>query len=98
MFGTKNVLKRPSKKALNDNLIVQCGFKEDILKQKKVDPCKLFEPSLTSNGLCYSFNGEITSNTWKSTEVTNSMNKSFHKINAINVFERAVINEGKIKY
>ena len=97
LFGTKNVLKRPSSKALYDNLIMQCGFKEDILKQEKVGRCQLFEPSLTTNGLCYSFNGETTSNTWKSTEVTNSMSKLFHKRNAMNVFERAGINEGKIK-
>ena len=97
LFGTKNVLKRPSSKALYDNLIMQCGFKEDILKQEKVGRCQLFEPSLTTNGLCYSFNGETTSNTWISTEVTNSMSKLFHKRNAMNVFERAGINEGKIK-
>ena len=97
LFGTKNVLNRTSGKALYDNLIIQCGFKEDILKQKKEDHCQLFEPSLTTNGLCYSFNGETTSNTWKSTEVTDSMNKIFRKRNAVNVFERAGTNEGKIR-
>ena len=100
LFGTKNVLNTTSAKALYDNLVMQCGFKEDILKQKQEDidgGCRLFRPSLTTNGLCYSFNGEVNSSIWKSSEVTDSKNKLFRKRNEIEVFERAGINEGNIK-
>ena len=100
LFGARNVLNRTSGKALYDNLIMQCGFKEDILKQKQniIDGgCRIFQPSLTTNGLCYSFNGEANSSIWKSSEVTDFNNKLFHKRNEIEVFERAGINEGNIR-
>ena len=76
---------------------MQCGFKEDILKQKKAVTdagCQLFTQSLTTNGLCYSFNGETTSNTWKSSEVTNSIEELFRMRKSTQVFEGAGINEG----
>ena len=99
LFSSKNVLDGTSGKSSYDKLIMQCGFKEDILKQKKAVTdagCQLFTTSLTTNGLCYSFNGETTSNTWKSSEVTNSIEELFHMRKSTEVFEEAGINEGML--
>ena len=60
-------------KGVYDKLIVDCEFRKDLGRKKVPDPfggCDGFEPSLTTNGMCYTFNGEKTSESWKSSNIT----------------------------
>ena len=55
-----------------DKMIIDCAFKEDLSLKKFPDPvggCEGFHPSLTTNGMCYTFNGKDTSHLWKSSEI-----------------------------
>jgi hypothetical protein len=50
-----------SKVSHYDKLVMQYAFKQNILKKKYDDydgESELFTPTLTTNGLCYSFNSE----------------------------------------
>ena len=53
-------------------MIIDCAFKEDIRLKKFPDPdggCEGFHPSLTTKGLCHTFNGKETSDLWKSSRM-----------------------------
>ena len=69
-----------SNKGLYDKLIMECAFKQNILKKKELDidgGCDLFQPTLTTNGLCYSFNSKATTEVWKETDITNAFENIF---------------------
>ena len=56
-----------------DKIIIDCAFRENLQRKKqssKDGGCQDFEPSLTTNGMCYTFNGKHSSELWKSSEVT----------------------------
>ena len=49
-------------------MIIDCAFREDLRRRRSPDPsggCEGFQPSLTTNGMCYTFNGKKTSELWK---------------------------------
>ena len=74
-------------------------FKENILKKQQIDydgGSELFTPTLTTNGLCYSFNGENYSSVWKESEVTNAFNELFPHNNTAEFFQGAAVTDGKI--
>ena len=51
---------------LFDKLFLDCSFKEKFMATgvPLTGKCDLFQQSLTSNGLCLSFNAETPSNLW----------------------------------
>ena len=55
-----------------DKMVIECAFKEDLRRRKFPDligGCEGFQPSLTTNGMCYTFNGQKPSELWKSSEM-----------------------------
>ena len=57
-----------SKVGMYDKLVMQYAFNQNILKKQQDDydgGSELFTPTLTTNGLCYSFNSENYSSVWK---------------------------------
>ena len=71
-----------------DKVIIDCAFKEDLQLRKKYPEghggCNGFHPSLTTNGMCYTFNGKETSELWQSSEIFTTFANLFtlkHKSN-----------------
>ena len=65
-------------KGLYDKLIIDCAFREDIsLKRQPGNSCKGFHPTLTTNGMCYTFNGKPTSELWQPSKMINSFSTLF---------------------
>ena len=63
-----------------DKMIIECAFKNDLWRKKhpSVDGgCQDFEPSLTTNGMCYTFNGKHSSELWKVSEMTTAFASLF---------------------
>ena len=63
-----------------DKSIIDCAFRADIMKRN--DPngyggCHEFQPSLTTNGMCYTFNGKKTSEIWKPSRMTTTFEELF---------------------
>ena len=50
---------------LFDGLFLDCSFQEQFMIEELAGECNLFQQSMTSNGLCFSFNTENPSNIWK---------------------------------
>ena len=68
------------KKGIYDKVIMDCAFREDLSRKKLPDSnggCEGFYPSLTTNGLCYTFNGKPTSELWQSSEMINTFSTLF---------------------
>ena len=74
------------KNGLHDKLIAGCAFKEDLGKKKfsAIDlqgGCDHFHPTLTTNGICHTFNGNELSEIWKPDELTaafENVSKNLH--------------------
>ena len=65
-------------KGLYDKLIIDCAFREDIsLKRRPDGGCPGFYPTLTTNGMCYTFNGKPTSELWQDSKMINSFSAIF---------------------
>ena len=64
---------------LYNKLIMQCSFNDELSKVSSIesDGCRGFRPSITSNGMCYTFNGESTTNIWRPSEVMDTFNRIF---------------------
>ena len=80
LFNATHISDDMTGKGLYDKLIMQCGFREDMSKKMHFNlkgGCDSFHPTLTTNGMCHSFNSEITSNIWQSSNVTNSSSTMF---------------------
>ena len=63
-----------------DKMIIDCAFRENLRMKKLSEDnggCDDFEASLTTNGMCYTFNGKHSSEIWKVSEVTNSFSHLF---------------------
>ena len=88
-----------SKVGQYDKLVMQYAFKQNILKKQQDDydgGSELFTPTLTTNGLCYSFNSEDYSSVWKESEVTNTFNELFPHKNLDEFFQGAEVTDGEI--
>ena len=70
------------KYSLYDNLIMTCTYQKPLLFHKPdvVNGCLDFNPILTSNGLCHSFNGIDTEQVWKKSEIVKSFSTIFDSI------------------
>ena len=63
-----------------DKMIIDCAFRENLQRKKELSDdggCEDFEPSLTSNGICYTFNGYHSSELWKVSKVSTTFAKLF---------------------
>ena len=59
---------------------MQCAFNKDLSKVSTdtvSESCNQFRPSITSNGMCYTFNGESTTNIWRPSKVIDTFNCIF---------------------
>ena len=86
-----------SKVGTYDKLVMQYAFKQDILR-KPYDyhgGSKLFTPTLTTNGLCYSFNAQNYSAVWRVSNITNAFTNLFPHNNSAEFFQGAAITDGK---
>ena len=80
LFNATHISNDISGKGLYDKLIMQCGFREDMSKKKHLNfkgGCDSFHPTLTTNGMCYSFNSENFTNIWQSSNITKSFSNTF---------------------
>ena len=69
-----------SRRGIFDKVIIDCAFREDLKKKKVPDlagGCDGFQPSLTTGGFCYTFNGKESSSLWKSSEMINTFSNVF---------------------
>ena len=64
-----------------DKLIVDCAYQKPLMNgiPDFIDGCIEFQPILTSNGLCHSFNGIQTEQTWYDSEITRAFESIFGK-------------------
>ena len=63
-----------------EKMIIDCAFRENLQRKKELSDgggCEDFEPSLTSNGICYTFNGYHSSELWKVSKVSTTFAKLF---------------------
>ena len=89
-----------SKVSHYDKLIMQYAFKQNVLRKHRDDydadgEGESFTPTLTTNGLCYSFNSEKYSDVWKESEVTNTFNELFPHNNSAEFFQGAAVTDGE---
>ncbi len=89
---------RNGKVDLYDKLVMQYAFKKNIHTKQQQDydgGSELFTPTLTTNGMCYSFNGQNSSGVWKAAEVTNTFAELFPQKNSTEFFQGAEITDGE---
>ena len=93
---TRNKLSS-SKVGVYDKLVMQYAFKQDILKKTYDNDggSELFTPTLTTNGLCYSFNSQNYSGVWKASNITNAFTNLFPHNNSAEFFQGAEITDGE---
>ena len=63
-----------------DKIIIDCAFRQELRRKGIPDHdggCDGFHPSLTTNGICYTFNGKRTSDIWQSSEMITTFSKNF---------------------
>ena len=63
-----------------DKMIIDCAFRENLQRKKQPSEdggCQDFEPSLTTNGMCYTFNGKHSSELWKVSKMTTAFASLF---------------------
>ena len=80
VFGDPKDEKIVKRRGLYDKSIIECAFREDLRKRKFPDiygGCEDFYPSLTTNGMCYTFNGKVASEVWKSSEMITNFDNLF---------------------
>ena len=61
-------------------MIIDCAFREDLRKKKlseNATGCDDFKVSLTTNGMCNTFNGKHSSEVWKTSDIMNSFSHLF---------------------
>ena len=58
---------------------MRCSFRDHLKKVTGIENegCRGFKPSMTSNGLCYTFNGQSGNKLWRPSEVMDTFNHLF---------------------
>ena len=58
---------------------MKCAFRDGFSKVSGTGSkgCTRFKPTITSNGLCYTFNGESLSKMWRPSEVMETFDQIF---------------------
>ena len=82
-----------------DKLVVKCSFKEKLgenfdKKTESFGGCTHLNPSLTSNGLCYTFNGLQPSSIWQPSRITRAIEEKTTKDLTLQKFGGVGSNEG----
>ena len=96
--GTKSYSHSLNEKNQYNKLFMECAFKQSLSSKKDLDHdggCDLFHPTLTTNGLCYTFNSEAPGDIWKPSEITNTFQDLFPFKDSTEVFQGAAMGEGK---
>ena len=68
------------KRGVYDKSIIDCAFRENLKRMKEpsfLGGCPDFQPSLTTNGICYTFNGKHSSELWKDSKMMTAFGRSF---------------------
>ena len=75
----------------NDNLLLGCTYDKPLknMKMTRNNRCNLFKPTLTNNGLCYSFNGLSSNILWNDGKVVQSFERMFKSEHSIRKFGTA---------
>ena len=60
-------------------MIIDCAFKKNLQSKKQPTNggCDGFEPSITTNGMCYTFNGQHSSEIWNPSNIMTSFSNLF---------------------
>ena len=80
MFNQTKKEEFVEQRGVYDKMIIDCAFRENLRMKKLSEDnggCDDFEASLTTNGMCYTFNGKHSSELWKVSEITNSFSHLF---------------------
>ena len=58
---------------------MKCSFQDESSKLSKteIEGCRGFRPTITSNGMCYTFNGDSVDKIWRPSEVMKTFNNIF---------------------
>ena len=89
------------KHGIYDKVIIECAFNQKNLLKKEFSMskigggCDLFYKTLTTNGMCHTFNGKSSSKIWKASEITNEFGKLFSYNQHDEKFGGSGISEGK---
>ena len=82
-----------------DKLLLECAFRTNLDKKKEFSlgtGCDLFRPVLSSNGFCYSFNGQYSSNVWIDSDIHRIFRNLHNDIHTQENFGGAGVAEGTI--
>ena len=83
---------------LFDKLIMGCAFRRDLLRKKTFDHdkdgCDSFLPTITTNGLCHTINGQKPLKTWKKANITIELDDLFPKNHSVEYFQGSGSTEG----
>ena len=83
-------------KSVYDKLVMICAFKQNIFQKMNIEldgVCKDFQPTLTTNGMCNTFNGWASTNIWKPSNITDAFTDMFSSKHSREVFHEE--NSGK---
>ena len=65
---------------------MKCSFQDELSKVSKTEGCRGFRPTITSNGMCYTFNGDSVNKIWRLSEVMQTFNNMFPQGNIQNEY------------
>ena len=72
-------------------LFLDCSFQKqnnwNNIFQNSLIGCKDFDPTLTTNGICYAFNGITDSKIWRKSDITTAFNRAFKGATNKNTFK-----------
>ena len=74
-------------KGVYNKLVIDCAFRENLQRKKQPTDdggCDGFEPSITTNGMCYTFNGQHSSEIWKASNMITTFSHLFPSQNNSN--------------
>ena len=79
MFNQTKKEEFVEQRGLYDKIIIDCAFKENLQRKKHPSNggCNDFVPSITTNGLCYTFNGQTSSEIWKPSKMMTTFSHLF---------------------
>ena len=87
-----------SNNVFNDKLILECTFRKDLMSMNHLDGeggCDFFLPTLTSNGLCHTFNGKATDEIWNNAMIMDAFKELFPEKHLIEHFQEGGDTEGE---
>ena len=94
----KNFVER---NGLYDKIIMGCSFREKLMPKASktmelLGGCKHFDQTLTSKGLCYSFNGVKPSSLWRPSKIVTVLEENFDVNHYHHNFSGTGANQGSM--